>query len=136
MPLDYVPEVVRNTHSGQVAIIYVILSKSIFSPVNKKAPMDNQKDNKTPIALQTKLAALSYIILLLVMIIVANMTNTQNDYTLNIMLFIIVSIVTLYTINCIVTGKCNLYAWFFAYIVFANALIYLLYIIINLYTSI
>ena len=81
------------------------------------------------VAPQTKLAGLSYLILLIVMIMTTAKSQTGEDYMINIVVFSIVSVISLYTINCIVTGYCNIYAWFFAYLVFINAIIALLYVI-------
>ena len=44
------------------------------------------ENDKIEIAPQTKLAALSYAMLLLVMIITSNMAGSLNDYSLNILL--------------------------------------------------
>lgn len=93
---------------------------------NGKKEINIQLDGAAP---QTKLAGLSYLILLAVMILTNSKNQTGDDNMINIVVFCIVSVISLYTINCIVTGSCNIYAWFFSYLVFINALIALIYII-------
>lgn len=88
---------------------------------------EETRDLERNLAPQTKLAAVSYAILLLAMLF----TNTQNNesYITNIVVFAIVSLLSLYTINCVVKGTCNVYAWIFAYVVLANAILVLLFLI-------
>lgn len=98
--------------------------------------IDKEANKGKSVAVQTKLAAFGYLLLLLSMMVSSYLTKTTETYALNVVLFSIVSIITLYTINCVVEGTCNLYAWFFAYIIFANAAISLIYLIIVVYANV
>lgn len=70
----------------------------------------------TQVAPQTRVAFIGYVILLVAMIIgVINTKNPLTTVVLNITVFVLMAMFSLYVLNCTVVGKCNLYAWIYSY---------------------
>jgi hypothetical protein len=77
--------------------------------------MDDQKKyNKITIAPQTKVMLVGYI-LIFTALVLASSENSQLSIS-SLMIFIIVSILGMYVLNCTVVGHCHIYAWIISYI--------------------
>lgn len=66
---------------------------------------------------QTKIAFIGFLLLVITMVVV--MLQNPQAGSLHIMTLLVnvaVFLVALYVINCIVLGKCNLYAWIISYV--------------------
>lgn len=97
-------------------------------------------ENRLLLAPQTKITALGYLIILTLMVVTLLSSKDlkmqqMQGFAVNIVVFVIMSAITVYTVNCIVIGKCGTYAWIVSYIILANALTVLLYLIIYLLSS-
>lgn len=71
-----------------------------------------------PVTPPAKIAAIGYILVWIAMIVTLTMSPYVKDITswLRIFFYIIISIISIYALNCTIVGSCHLYAWIVGYI--------------------
>lgn len=85
--------------------------------------MENKQDKKFTIVTQTKVAFLGYALLLTSLVLLALWQQPASvlPFLSYIFIFILTALLSLYILNCTVTGNCITYSWFAAYFVVAIA---------------
>lgn len=94
--------------------------------INKmvKSEERNFTDMLTP---QAKLLTLGFVLIYIASIITIIMTKMYKNVTsvgvVSVIINILLTILSIYVINCTVTGNCNFYAWFMAYLMVAIGIV-------------
>lgn len=73
--------------------------------------------NKNEVTPQAQLAALGYILIVVSMITAIILRNGANvDAWMRVIIYTLISTISVYAINCTVVGSCHLYAWVVGYL--------------------
>lgn len=87
-----------------------------------------------PITPQAKIAAIGYILVWIAMIITLTVSPYVKDLTswLRILFHIIISIISVYALNCAIVGSCHMYAWIVGYIMVIMGIMVVMSLMFNL----
>jgi uncharacterized membrane protein len=96
----------------------------------------NVTKSEVVISPQARLAALGYSLIVIAMIVMIIISNGEKGVAIaRLATYIIISIISIYAVNCTVVGSCNLYAWIVGYLMIIMGLVVVTTLITTLYRA-
>lgn len=89
---------------------------------------------QTVITPQAKIAAIGYILVWIAMIVTLSISPFVKDVTswVRVLFYIVISVISVYALNCTIVGSCHLYAWIVGYVMVIMGILVILSLLFNL----
>jgi hypothetical protein len=83
---------------------------------------------------QAKIAAIGYILVWIAMIVTLLISPFVKDVTswVRVLFYIVISVISVYALNCTIVGSCHLYAWIVGYVMVIMGILVILSLLFNL----